>query len=160
MGNNLFRDIPLSLKNYKNLLILNLGNNKFSGAVPRWMGQMIDFANNTLSGPIPNCIHNLIAMLSDSTYEIIIYNEITGLTVDFVFPVVLLIKGGELMYEDMVFVIDLSSNICLEQLQSMNLSHNKLVGTIPEEIGNMKQWESFDLSSNLNPCPLCLFLVS
>lgn len=33
-------------------------------------------------------------------------------------------------------------------LQSLNLSQNQLLGTIPEEIGNMKQLESLDFSNN------------
>ncbi|XP_020210207.2 receptor-like protein EIX2 [Cajanus cajan] len=185
--NNLYGDIPLSLKNCKNLLILDLGNNNFSGAVPSWMGQsletlqlrsnqfsgnippqicqlnslmVMDFANNSLSGPIPQCLHNITAMLSDSTstYEIRFRVETTDSIMDFVFPVGLLIKGSELIYKDMVYVIDLSSNslsgtvpseiFMLTRLQSLNLSRNQLVGTIPEKIGNMKQLESIDLSSN------------
>ncbi|KAK7391377.1 hypothetical protein VNO78_19793 [Psophocarpus tetragonolobus] len=37
----------------------------------------------------------------------------------------------------------------LKALQSMNLSHDQLVGTISEDICNLKQLESIDLSSNL-----------
>ena len=36
----------------------------------------------------------------------------------------------------------------LTELHFLNLSHNDLMGRIPEEIGNMGQLESLDLSKN------------
>ena len=36
----------------------------------------------------------------------------------------------------------------LAQVQTLNLSHNNLIGTIPEMIGGMKNMESLDLSNN------------
>ncbi|KAL2324531.1 hypothetical protein Fmac_023589 [Flemingia macrophylla] len=152
----------------QSLKALQLRSNQFSGNIPPQICQLnslmvMDFANNTLSGPIPHCLHNTTAMLSDSTTtstnEISFRVETTvSIFFEIVIPVELLIKGSESLYQDMVYVIDLSSNslsgtvpleiFMLTRLQSMNLSHNQLVGTIPEEIGNMKQLECIDLSSN------------
>ncbi|XP_061342036.1 receptor-like protein EIX2 [Gastrolobium bilobum] len=185
-GNKFFGEVPLSLKDCNNLWILNLGENNFSGAIPSWVGSakvlllssnqfsgniptqicqlnslmVMDFANNALSGPIPNCLHNITSMLSDhaSFGEFGIIVQVPSYPVQLIFSITMPIKGNELLYSDLMYAIDFSSNnlsgtvpseiFMLTRLQLMNLSHNRLVGTIPDEIGNMKPLESIDLSSN------------
>ncbi|KAJ1427737.1 Leucine-rich repeat [Sesbania bispinosa] len=186
-SNKLFGNIPLSLKNCQKLWIIDLSHNNLSGAIPRWMGQslkalklrsnqfsgnvppqmcqlhslmVMDFADNRLSGRIPNCLHNITAMLADhaSTHECRVTIQVPGLLVSYKFSLMMVIKGSELEYWNLMKVIDLSSNnligivpleiFMLNGLQSLNLSHNHLVGTISEEIGKLKQLECFDVSTN------------
>ncbi|KAM0013038.1 putative non-specific serine/threonine protein kinase [Helianthus debilis subsp. tardiflorus] len=70
-------------------------------------------------------------------------------------------KGQEYTYStilDLVMFLDLSGNklsgsipvelMALQALQSLNISKNQLTGVIPKNIGDMKFLESFDVSSN------------
>jgi Leucine-rich repeat (LRR) protein len=172
------------LKNCQKLIIVNLSGNKFSGNIPNWFGQdvkalilrsnefsgyipqqicqlsslmVLDLANNSLTGTIPHCLHNITSM---------IFNNVSGsdqfgiLNKYSRFPILvpLVAKGNNLDYQKYMHIIDLSNNhlsgrIPLEvfrliALQSLNLSQNQLTGTIMKEIGNMKALESLDFSNN------------
>ena len=182
------------LPHYKNchyLLIFNVGENNFSGNIPKWiphgakalhlrsnkfsssiptqMCQMssliiLDVADNTISGHIPSCLHNITALVFNNAS----YNKLT-----FFFPIdgfsyyifedslELVTKGQTIDYGmnlHFVSLIDMSSNnlsgiippqmFSLIGLYSLNFSHNKLTGQIPNEIGNMKNLESLDFSTN------------
>ncbi|KAI4334852.1 hypothetical protein L6164_013561 [Bauhinia variegata] len=186
--NNLSGGIPLSLQQCNQLKFLNVAGNKFSGSISSGMPQslvalnlrgnefrgnippqicqlscliILDLADNSLSGPIPKCLHNLTSMKSGSTFKI------SGFfipKIDNIYPYTFKFhpKGLELEYKfDLLNLwryIDLSKNnltgsiqpelMLLVGLISLNLSQNHLRGTIPQEIGQMKNLESLDLSMN------------
>ncbi|XP_020210626.2 receptor-like protein EIX2 [Cajanus cajan] len=185
-SNKFFGEVPFSIKNCKNLWILDLGHNNLSGVIPS-LGQSVkglklgpnhfggniptqicqlrslmvmDISSNRLSGPIPNCLHNITAMLSIyvSTRRVGFILHFSGFHIKIISSIRILIKGNELSYVDLMTVIDLSNNklsgslpsemFMLSGLQSLNLSHNQFMGTIPQEIGNLKPLESIDLSRN------------
>ncbi|PIN10269.1 Leucine-rich repeat protein [Handroanthus impetiginosus] len=56
-----------SLKNCSDLIILDLGENKFTGTIPSWLGetklQVLDISENKIWGTIPECVKNF-TMLS------------------------------------------------------------------------------------------------
>ncbi|KAJ7949771.1 putative Leucine-rich receptor-like kinase family protein [Quillaja saponaria] len=192
--------IPSSLRNCSQLGLLDVGENKFSGTVPLWIWEMrsltvlrlrsnefkgnlhqkicqlseltvLDLANNSLAGTIPKCSNKIKAMaVGDSTDGY--YNGALGY--GFVFELYgeylqmilaeklkLVPKVNELEYKEnlrLVRIIDLSSNrLCgtipseitgLVGLRFLNLSWNNLSGQIPKDIGAMKLLESLDLSVN------------
>uniref|UniRef100_A0A804KR25 Leucine-rich repeat-containing N-terminal plant-type domain-containing protein n=1 Tax=Musa acuminata subsp. malaccensis TaxID=214687 RepID=A0A804KR25_MUSAM len=146
LSNNHFfsGEVPLSLKNCTNLWFLDLTQNNLVGSITLWMGenlrqlqvlrlrsnmfsgvipcqlarfeqlQILDLANNNFSGSIPHNIGNLSSMRSTSQY----YG----------------------------FYTKRSWRPC--ELNNLNLSRNHLQGKIPWEIGGMKSLESLDLSIN------------
>lgn len=169
-NNSLDGEFPTSLQHCSNLVFLDLGENKFTGRVPTWIGeslrhlvylrlrsnsfigyvppelaqlrnlQVLDLARNNLTGSIPNSFGNFSAMLSTHTAQ-------TIRVVLFYRP-----KCQGLDYtNDLAVVIkgqvlEYSSNLNLVKV--MDLSGNSLSGKIPGEIGVLQELQSLNLSSN------------
>ncbi|KAK7355241.1 hypothetical protein VNO80_14491 [Phaseolus coccineus] len=152
-SNNLFGEVPVSLKNCQNLWILDIGHNNFFGDIPNWLPQSV-------KGAIPNCLHNITAMLSSdaSTRKVGFSINLPNFKMEIHCSITMLIKGNELQYFNLMNVMDLSNNklsgsvplemYMLTGIQSLNLSHNMLSGTVPKEVGNLEPLESIDLSRN------------
>ncbi|KAK2639616.1 hypothetical protein Ddye_027411 [Dipteronia dyeriana] len=182
--------LPSMLENCRELVALDISENEFVGNVPIWIGekfskilililrsnkfhghfplelchltslQILDLAYNSISGGIPKCIKNLIAIatVSYSADKEIIYTSSFSIPIE---DASLVIKGKAVEYNTilkLVRSIDLSENnfsgeipteiTNLGALQSLNLSHNFLIGRIPENIGAMISLESIDFSGN------------
>ncbi|XP_059654800.1 receptor-like protein EIX2 [Cornus florida] len=193
--NNFFGEIPLSIRNCTYLRLINLGGNKFTGFIPSWIGDILDLkvlslrsnkfisnipsqicqlsgliildlGNNSLSGPIPKCLKNISALtIANSThYDIFAVNveSLNNIQLGVYMDILSLVtKGRESEYKEilrLVTSIDLSHNnlsgsipddfFSLDALRFLNLSHNKITGKIPENIGGMKLLESLDISRN------------
>ncbi|XP_016462444.2 receptor-like protein EIX2 [Nicotiana tabacum] len=162
LGENNFKDtIPAWLgRRVKSLQILRLNSNEFFGDIPLQLCQIrflcvLNLAGNNLDGSIPHCFRNFTCMRIKSRYDTSFgfrYNERVDHNM----------KGRSLEYSDsqisLLKFMDLSENKFigripeelteLEGLQSLNLSSNNLNGSIPKTIGNMKQLQSLDLSLN------------
>ncbi|KAF7850691.1 hypothetical protein BT93_L5093 [Corymbia citriodora subsp. variegata] len=182
-NNNLSGKLPSSLRNCSSLHSLDLGENNFSGNIPAWIAEsippllilrlrsnsftgkippqichlsnlhIIDLSNNSLSGLIPWCIGNLTGLkveLTDADTE-----KYEGrLTV--------VAKGRFVQYDQSILYLvnslDLSHNRLsgeipealtrLVRLWTLNLSMNHLTGRIPFNIGNLGWLETLDLSNN------------
>ncbi|GER55595.1 receptor-like protein [Striga asiatica] len=187
-GNNFYGHIPSSLQNCTELVKIDFTDNNLDGDIPKWIAtrffnlrylilrsnnfnseitpsicqlsslQILDLSDNKLSGRIPQCLNNLTAM----TTKRVLYNSFYDIPIrDFPESASISSKGRELTYDitlSLVTSIDLSNNILsgdipreltsLVELRSLNLSRNHLTGSIPENIGNMKQLESLDFSMN------------
>ncbi|KAM3694178.1 hypothetical protein ACJW31_07G040500 [Castanea mollissima] len=176
--NHLEGKFPSFLKNSTQLVNLDLAGNKFYGKLPAWIGeslssllrlslrsnlfdrdipqqfcllsslQILDLAQNDLSGGIPQCLGNL-----SKSDEKSLASSLEKMSV--------FLKGREYVYEYTIYLvhsIDLSDNnltgeipdniTSLSKLVNMNLSMNHLTGKIPGSIGNLKSLESLDLSRN------------
>ncbi|KAM4068878.1 hypothetical protein ACB094_12G045500 [Castanea mollissima] len=181
LGNNrFFGQVPAWIGESLPLLnILILRSNNLNGSIPLhmcWLKDLhiLDLSLNDISGTIPQCLNNFTAMTqigSSSSYIIHsydfkfvdnIYNNMTFLYKrEFVDNARLMLKRKEYKYDKilgLLKIIDLSSNKLmgklpdeisnLLQLVGLNVSRNNLVGEIPQTIGQMKQLESLDLSRN------------
>ncbi|KAL5549685.1 hypothetical protein UlMin_004916 [Ulmus minor] len=182
-NNSLSGKLPLALINCSRLISMDLGENKLSGIIPTWIGEklldleilrlrenmftgtiplslcrlshlrIVDLGYNSLMGRIPLCFSNLRGMVKINPT---IYGEAEDETV------VQVVKGQFLEYTisilPLVANMDLSSNklvghipdelTTLVGLLGLNLSHNNLSGSIPRNIGNITSLESLDLSDN------------
>uniref|UniRef100_A0A0D9VE02 non-specific serine/threonine protein kinase n=1 Tax=Leersia perrieri TaxID=77586 RepID=A0A0D9VE02_9ORYZ len=159
MGNNKFSGaIPSSavgLKNFK------AENNRFTGALPDDMSRLdnlteLQLAGNQLSGSIPSSIQSLTRLTSLNLSS----NHISGTIPSTIGSLSLLI------------IIDLSNNDLTGEipqefnnlhLNSLNLSSNQLSGEIPKSLQNMAYEDSFlhnhgicvTVNTNLN-LPVCI----
>ncbi|CAL0302348.1 unnamed protein product [Lupinus luteus] len=189
-NNNLKGKFPMAANVLMDLLILDVGENQLSGTIPPWITdtfpslqilrlkqnnftgsipsqlcqlsalKILDLSRNNFEGSIPSCLGYLRGMILEKEnkdwnmgtfpgYQW--YNE----------DVKQVMKGEEYDYIvilKLVVNMDLSENklvglipneiTFLTGLHGLNLSHNHLEGVIPEMIGDMKSLESFDLSHN------------
>ncbi|KAL2334687.1 hypothetical protein Fmac_015900 [Flemingia macrophylla] len=125
---------------------------------------VLDLANNSLSGSIPNCLDEMMTMAGKYDFVVNPLSYTYGFDLsynNYKEGLVLVPKGDELEYKDnliLVRMIDLSSNKLsgaipteiskLFALRFLNLSRNHLSGEIPKDMGKMKLFESLDLSLN------------
>ncbi|XP_044501143.1 phytosulfokine receptor 2-like [Mangifera indica] len=129
--------IPVWLLSCKKLQVLDLSWNHLDGNIPLWMGQMenlfyLDFSNNSLTGEIPTKLADLKGL---------IYNNCGSSNLTASTGIPLYVKrnqsGNGLQYHQ-------ASSFP----PSIYLSNNRINGTIPPEIGRLKQLHILDLSRN------------
>ncbi|KAK7268444.1 hypothetical protein RIF29_21142 [Crotalaria pallida] len=200
-NNNLQGQLPMAMNALGGLLILDLGENQISGSIPSWtldsfpslhilrlrenklsgiipsqlcqlsVLKILDLSCNNLEGLIPWCLGNLTGMALDNSFHVAegpspaesegpspAESEPTDWYSQDVKQVM---KGREYDYIKILKLVvnmDLSENklvgsipngiTLLTGLHGMNLSYNQLEGEIPRMIGNMISLESFDVSHN------------
>ncbi|KAL5549305.1 hypothetical protein UlMin_004536 [Ulmus minor] len=187
-NNSLSGKLPLALINCSGMVSMDVGQNKLSGTIPTWIGEnflyleilrlrenmftgtipsslcilsqlrILDLGYNSLVGIIPLCFSNLGGMI-----EISEMTDLIGMREYIKHEKVMqVVKGQFLEYTGSVLLLvanmDLSSNklvghipdelTTLVGLVGLNLSHNNLSGSIPRNIGNITSLESLDLSDN------------
>lgn len=147
------------------LRILSLRSNAFCGEIPRELSslssvQMLDLAENNLTGNIPTSFGYLKAMVEgQARNEYLFCGKYRGMYYDENFVVTT--KSQPQLYTktlSLVISIDISGNNLdgelpeemtkLAGLLVLNLSRNSIGGQIPESISGMSQLTSLDLSSN------------
>ncbi|MQL88328.1 hypothetical protein Taro_020888 [Colocasia esculenta] len=189
-ANSLSGEFPLSLRTCSNISTLDLGENKISGKIPVWLAesmpylkvlrlrsnnfkgdipsnlaslthlQVIDLANNDLIGTIPCEFGNFTAMkfvhnINETTYWTTTPSSYYG------DAIVVEMKGQMLEYQrllSLIISIDLSNNRLsgsipqdladLVGLQNLNISGNMLSEHIMKNINELHWLESLDLSRN------------
>ncbi|XP_078180403.1 cuscuta receptor 1-like [Carex rostrata] len=186
--NHLFGELPSWIGKESTLRMLQARENLFGGPIPLQICQLkylriLDLSHNNLSGEIPSCIINMGSTADDSSSLGIVDVWITGAELNFSddnfllrtayfasldviesknFGLELMSKGRLDFYLKEILlimcIIDLSSNKLvgsipedigrMNSLITLNLSNNHLSGAIPNSISNLHQLESMDLSHN------------
>ncbi|KAL9233765.1 hypothetical protein vseg_008720 [Gypsophila vaccaria] len=136
------------------LEILNLRGNNFTGLITSQLCNfpnliILELAQNHLTGHIPSCLGSVrfdSRFNLNSFYDVDIQENIKGTTERF--------YG----FNEIHSAIDLSSNRLvgsipeeltnISKLMQLYLSNNLLTGGIPRDIGNLRMLESLDLSNN------------
>ncbi|WJX70718.1 hypothetical protein P8452_54794 [Trifolium repens] len=200
-NNNFNGEIP-SLILCHNLILIDFGDNKLQGSLSMWIGhhlhqlivlrmrankfegnipasicnlsflQVLDISLNNITGEIPQCFSNIIALtnltfprniysfehyVSSGSYLAGDYYDIGSFSDKAIFA----LKGSNREYGKnlgLMTTIDLSCNNLIGEipqsitklvaLVGLNLSGNNLTGFIPNNIGHMIMLESLDLSRN------------
>ncbi|WVZ07309.1 hypothetical protein V8G54_020655 [Vigna mungo] len=156
------------------LNILLLKGNRFTGSLPEQLCQLVDLnildlSYNTFYGPIPNCLGKMPFENDDSlggAFNGLIRgkNAHSGILVPNInVKANFTTKKRSYTYTASILAymsgIDLSKNKLngsipyelgnLTRLRALNLSHNDLIGQIPTTFSNLEHVESLDLSFNM-----------
>ncbi|XP_074319351.1 phytosulfokine receptor 2 [Silene latifolia] len=129
--------IPDWLLKCETLEVLDLSWNHLNGSIPSWIGKMgnlfyLDFSNNTLSGEIPESMMQLESLMYSRKN---LRNPFTASGIP------LFVKRNQSSY-------GLQYNQVSSFPPSIYLSNNRINGTIPPDIGKLKQLHVLDLSRN------------
>ncbi|CAA3014375.1 receptor 12 [Olea europaea subsp. europaea] len=170
LGNNNFTgELPSSLKNCTMLRMLDVGGNKLTGTIPSWIGthltklavlslrfnsfhgsippticylidiHVLDLSRNNISGRIPRCLNNFTFLVSNDGSSVLNYYRLWSFiweTMDEDDNALVQWKRQESEYKR------------LRNLKGIDLSSNKLVGTIPQAFSDLRALLFINLSRN------------
>ncbi|XP_022882540.1 receptor-like protein 12 [Olea europaea var. sylvestris] len=168
-NNNFIGELPSSLKNCKALRKLDVGGNKLTGTIPSWIGTHLIFLEvlslrfNSFHGSIPPTICYLINIHVLDLSRNIISGKIPRCLNNFTFLV--LNDGSSILSDDRSWNFnwepeDEDDNALvqwkrqeseykrLRNLKGIDLSSNKLVGTIPQAFFDLRGLVFINLSRN------------
>ncbi|CAA3024882.1 receptor 12 [Olea europaea subsp. europaea] len=168
-NNNFIGELPSSLKNCKGLRKLDVGGNKLTGTIPSWIGthliflevlslrfnsfhgsippticyliniHVLDLSRNIISGKIPRCLNNFTFLVSNDGSSVLNYYRLWSFiweTMDEDDNALVQWKRQESEYKR------------LRNLEGIDLSSNKLVGTIPQAFSDLRALLFINLSRN------------
>ncbi|KAI8558221.1 hypothetical protein RHMOL_Rhmol04G0073400 [Rhododendron molle] len=146
--NQLYGSIPSTIGNLVNLEVLGLNDNLFTGPIPGSIGylrnlQWLYALNNNMSGQIPDSIGNLSLLnklyLGNNRLEGAIPSNLSNCRKLLVLTLFDNTLNGSIPRQ-LLMVSSLSIGL--------DLSRNRLSGSLPLEVGNLKHLAYFDISGN------------
>ncbi|XVF83232.1 hypothetical protein PTKIN_Ptkin16aG0117800 [Pterospermum kingtungense] len=146
--NNLTGSIPSSLGNLSSLADLRLADNHLDGTIPNVLGRlsnlkMLFISRNNLSGNIPSSIYNL----SFITYFAMSGNKLSG---DFAPEISIAFPKLEVLHiADNQFWGRIPRSVTnISSLKQFDISSNGFSGSVPDNIGNLKNLDLFNIGFN------------
>uniref|UniRef100_A0A7N0REV1 non-specific serine/threonine protein kinase n=1 Tax=Kalanchoe fedtschenkoi TaxID=63787 RepID=A0A7N0REV1_KALFE len=158
-SNRISGSIPDAIGKQTNLLQLGMENNDLSGVIPESIGSLValaklDFNGNRLTGSIPDSLGNLTRAIPFTLNQLnllqnllLSQNKLTGK-----------IPENFLNHFDQLIALDLHQNLLtgslpsdigkLKNLGDLSLFDNKLSGEIPVQLGECTGLEFLDMSGN------------
>ncbi|CAN1816828.1 Probable LRR receptor-like serine/threonine-protein kinase At3g47570 [Linum perenne] len=148
-NNNLSGTIPSSIQNLHSLRKLYLGSNILSGYIPFYIGNLTKLIelyvnNNNLHGEIPTSIQNCTNLLWLNLSR----NNLSGLIPSQVMSLRSLSIALDLSYNQFIGSIPMEVGT-LKNLGILDLSNNMLSGSIPSSMGGCISLQSLYLQGNL-----------
>lgn len=144
--NDLTGSIPPELSQLQNLDAIHLDRNKLTGTIPESFGNFkgktpdLYLSHNQLSGPVPRSLGN------NFTYQLdFSRNKLEG-DVSFLFG-----KNKTLPIIDLsrnLFEFDLSKVEFNDNLQYLDLNHNKIYGSLPQGLAQLSNLQFLNVSYN------------
>ncbi|ESQ35078.1 hypothetical protein EUTSA_v10006928mg [Eutrema salsugineum] len=149
-GCRLKGEIPAWLIKCNNLAAMDLSHNQLLGSIPGWLGTLpnlfyIDLSDNQLSGELPKEIFQLKALISQNAYHAIEKNYLQ-LPV-FVNPANVTTNQQYNQLSSLPPGIYIRRNKLTGSIP-VELHHNNLSGSIPDELSKLTNLEALDLSNN------------
>ncbi|KAH0647477.1 hypothetical protein KY290_033479 [Solanum tuberosum] len=153
-NNNFSGNIPHTIGSLNTLNYLLLSNNKFEGEIPTQICMLnklsiVDLSFNKIYGPLPPCLGYLTQTKKDAEISWTYYAETSrGSWLNFV----VWMRSKRHYHDshgirrDMFDGCGNSGN--MSNIHALNLSHNHLIGRIPNTFSNLQEIESLDLSCN------------
>ncbi|KAM4069065.1 hypothetical protein ACB094_12G061200 [Castanea mollissima] len=154
--NHLSGKIPNCWMKWKNLAVLNLGNNNFTGNIPASMGSLtnlnsLHLYNNLLSGKFPSSLKNCEELVLIDVAENEFVGKIPsriGHSCSSLMSLSLCSNNFHgLILENFGKILDYST--ILQLVKSIDFFKNSLSGEIPEEVTNFQGLQSLNLLYNL-----------
>ncbi|KAM7466091.1 hypothetical protein LguiB_013653 [Lonicera macranthoides] len=141
-------NIPSSIGNLHNLMVLNFEHNRLTGPIPHSVGklnklQLLYLGSNRLSGEIPSFLGNLTLLHVLQLDQNNMSGSIPPSLGNCSNLVMLDISTNELSGSISQAILSISSATVF-----FNLSHNGLTGFLKPGVGNMGNLVQFDVSSN------------
>ncbi|CDY42129.1 BnaC05g40900D [Brassica napus] len=169
LWNKLSGPIPDYISELKSVTFLDISFNKFTGPIPGWLTQMpklqtFQADNNSLTGPVPNSFGSFVGSVPNLFLK---NNKLSGKIPESLskmdFQAVVL-KGNGFTGDGSMFFggnkrtvqVDLSRNLFEfdlskikfgKSLAMLDLSHNRIFGTLPRELTQL-HLERFNISYN------------
>ncbi|XP_060672196.1 MDIS1-interacting receptor like kinase 2-like isoform X1 [Ziziphus jujuba] len=139
--------LPSTLFHLTNLNFLYLSSNQLNGSIPQEVGNLknltyLNLWNNSLTGPIPSAICNLTKMKRVTLHQ----NQLSG-SLPAGIGNLKNLTYLDLSFNNLTSPVMPSFGDCLESMNYLNLSHNRLNGTIPNKICTLSE-STLDLSYN------------
>ncbi|CAL5060222.1 unnamed protein product [Urochloa decumbens] len=154
-GCSLFGRMPRWMSKLKKLKVLDLHENQLSGALPDWIRNLeslsrLDISANRLTGGIPAALVDMKMLKTgtnttnvDTVFELTVYTDsLRQYRISNAFPKVLNLGNNKLTGTIPKEIGQLKS------LAELNLSFNYLSGEIPQELCSLTNLQVLDLSSN------------
>ncbi|XP_061341721.1 probable LRR receptor-like serine/threonine-protein kinase At3g47570 [Gastrolobium bilobum] len=147
-GNQISGKIPAELGNLISLILLTMENSNFEGIIPSALGknhkmQLLELGGNKLSGGIPSIIGNLSLLFHLSLDQNLLEGNIPLSIQNCQKLQYLKISRNNLRGTIPLEVFSLSSLTNL-----LDLSHNSLSGSLPDEVGQLQNIDILDVSEN------------
>ena len=145
-------ELPSDLGNLTNLKVLNLASNDFGGEIPTELANLTDLgvlnlSYNQIDGEIPTALGNLVRL----TELNLSHNELSG-TIPYQLSSFANLAGCETIWgtalnEETLDILKPSTG-SLANLKTLDLSDNKLSGTIPPTLCSLADLDTLDVGRN------------
>ncbi|KAG5564267.1 hypothetical protein RHGRI_000462 [Rhododendron griersonianum] len=156
--NRLDGPFPMAFKNYTtHSMELDLSYNQFSGNIPTWIGSLswltvLLLKNNNFAGNIPKELCNLSRLTMIDLSFNNLFGSIPPCISEIKFNGIQSRAGYGYYLDDSAQTFTLLLNgrrmVLGKSEKGINLSHNRLTGPIPPEIGNLSLIKALNLSHN------------